>query len=88
MDKFYNVEVTFNFVMRAKEGDEPYWEAEDLAGEAFRDMSLSEADIYCHEIKSLDELPSGWDGDCYPYTNINGVEVKLGEALGEGVRYE
>lgn len=83
MDKLYSVEVTFNFVMRIKEDEEPYWEAEDLAREAFRDMSMSEADIFSHPIESLKDIPHGWDKDCYPYTNINGVEQRLGELLPE-----
>lgn len=83
MDKLYSVEVSFNFVMRVNEDDEPYWEAEDLAGEAFRDMNITDADIFTQPIESLKDLPHGWDGDFYPYTNINGVELKIKELLNE-----
>lgn len=63
--KFYSVTAEIEYVIAVEDDDDEFYAAE----EAWRDVKYdTDPDIIVgREIKTLKELPSGWDGMCIPY---------------------
>lgn len=66
MTRLFEVEITIRSVVAAADDALAYGAARFNAREMMRDNDLDDIDIVA-EIKSLDDLPAGWDGLCLPY---------------------
>lgn len=61
--KLFKVEITYEIVILA----ENWQSAEEEAPFILRNEDDSEPSVGATEIKSLKDLPFGWDAKCYPF---------------------
>lgn len=80
--KFYRVTAEIEYVIACEDDEDEFSAADD----AWRDVKYDEEpSIFVgNEIKSLKDLPSGWDGECIPYGAGDG-NTRLKEMLNETV---
>lgn len=75
--QLYNVEVTFNTVVRAKTKEEAEKEAVRVVKNEDEPPSL----IFSTEIKTTDDLPKGWDKWCLPWGERHPMDWEIGRQL-------
>jgi hypothetical protein len=77
--KLYKVRITFETVIRAESpGD-----AADKAERVIRDNDDPHSEIESDEIRSMDDLPEGWDAKCRPWGERDPYDRTIGEILGQ-----
>jgi len=77
--KLYAVEVTFKTVVRAPDA----LAAELLAEDVVKDEDDPADSAIAYEIKTLDDLPSGWKGNCIPWGERDPMDRTIKEILDE-----
>lgn len=75
----YNVEVSFNTVIRAKSKEE----AEKLAASIVKNEDDAPNLVLATQIKTLDGLPKGWDKWCLPWGERHPMDWEICRQLEE-----
>lgn len=66
MPKFYEVEITTTAIVQADDEDSARRTAELDQSTVMNDDPYPNVNVV-REVRSLKDLPSGWNGDCIPY---------------------
>ncbi|MCA9340867.1 MAG: hypothetical protein KDA17_08180 [Candidatus Saccharibacteria bacterium] len=75
----FKVRISWETVIRAKD----YAEAERLAPRIIRDEDDEHEECEAEAIKTLDDLPHGWDADCRPWGERDPYDRTIGGILGQ-----
>jgi len=76
MAKFYQVEITTNAIIQAADEKSAHLLAEREACEIAGDDPYPGVSIV-REVKTIKELPHGWDGDCIPYGGDGNANLSM-----------